>query len=61
MTDVLWFLWAAVCALALAYVPGTALSRIAGVGLRTSAAAAPAVTAGIFGVGAVAAGLLEVR
>lgn len=61
MTDVLWFLWAAACALALAYLPGTALARAAGVDRRTSAAVAPAVTAAVFGVGAVAVGLIGIR
>lgn len=61
MTDILWFLWAAVGALTLAYLPGTALARAAGVHRRTSAAVAPAVTAAVFGLGAVAVGLVGIR
>ncbi|MDN5820414.1 MAG: hypothetical protein L0H74_09230 [Brachybacterium sp.] len=60
MTDGLWFLWAALSALALAYLPGTALARLLGISWRTSAVAAPAITACVFGIGAIVAGLLEV-
>lgn len=61
MIDALWFLWAAACALLLAYLPGLALARLLGIGTRTAAAVAPAISAGLFGGGAIVAGLLEVR
>ncbi|MGO1686167.1 MAG: DUF6541 family protein [Brachybacterium sp.] len=61
MTGALWFGWAAGCALLLAYLPGTAVARLLGISWRTSAAVAPAISACLFGSGAIIAGLLEVR
>jgi hypothetical protein len=61
MIDALWFLWAAACALALAHLPGIALSRALGIGWRTAAAVAPALTAAVFGSGAVVANLVGQR
>lgn len=60
MTDELWFLWAALGTLVLAYLPGTALARLLGISWRTSAVAAPAITACVLGSGAIVAGLLAV-
>lgn len=59
MIDALWFVWAAACALALAYVPGMVVGRLLGITWRTAAAVAPAITACLFGSGAIIAGLLE--
>lgn len=61
MIDVLWFLWAALCALLLAYGPGVVLARALGIAWRTAVAAAPALTAAAFGSGAVAVALLGLR
>lgn len=60
MTDELWFLWAVLSTLVLAYLPGTALARLLGISWRTAAVAAPAITACVFGSGAIVVGLLEV-
>lgn len=60
MTDELWFLWAVLCTLVIAYLPGTALARLLGISWRAATVAAPAITACVFGGGAIIVGLLQI-
>lgn len=58
MIDLLWFSWAAAFALVLAYLPGVVLARALGIAWRAAAAVAPAVTAYVFGSGAIVVALI---
>ena len=58
MIDLLWFSWAAAFALVLAYLPGVVLARALGIAWRAAAAVAPAVTACVFGSGAIVVALI---
>ncbi|MDN6302597.1 MAG: hypothetical protein L0J57_06080, partial [Brachybacterium sp.] len=60
MTDELWFLWAVLCTLVIAYLPGTALARLLGISWRAATVAAPAITACVVGSGAIIVGLLQI-